>query len=94
MIDINYRKMMKFGFASIIAWIFMAFVVGWVFLIPLGVIAFLIYGYTVYVKDRKHRITMGIKPTEAMKALARRENELKKEKERILYEEFHGKAEL
>ncbi len=93
MSDMNNRKWMKFGFASIIAWIFMAFIVGWVFLIPLGVIAFLIFGYTVYMKDRKHRITMGIKPTEAMKALARRENELKKEKERILYEEYHSKAE-
>jgi hypothetical protein len=93
MIDLKNKKWMRFGFASIIAWIFLAFVVSWVFLIPLAVVVFLIFGYTVYMKDRKHRITTEIKPTEAMKALARRENELKKEKEKILYEEFHAKTE-
>ena len=38
-------------------------------------------------KERKHRITVGIKPTEAMRVLAHREAELKKEKE-MMYEEL------
>ncbi len=66
---------------------FLAFVGGWLFLIPAVSIVFLAYGLREYMKDRKNRIMVSIKPSEAMKALARREAELQKEKE-ILYEEL------
>jgi uncharacterized membrane protein YjjP (DUF1212 family) len=73
--------------ASLIAGVFMAFVVGWLFLIPAVVVVLLAYGLVVYLRDRKNRITVTVKPTEAMKAIARKEEELKREKERIMYEE-------
>ena len=66
---------------------FLAFTAGWLFIIPAVFVAYLIYGYAVYMSERKHRIEVTIKPTEAMKAIGRREMELKKEKERILFEE-------
>ena len=34
-----------------------------------------IYGLVKYMKDRKNRITVTIKPTEAMRAIARKEEE-------------------
>ena len=67
---------------------FIAFTAGWLFAIPAAFIAYMVYGLSVYLKERKHVIAVTIKPTEAMKALARREEELRKEKERILYEEL------
>ena len=73
--------------ASLIAGVFMAFVVGWLFLIPAAAVVLLAYGLVVSMRDRKNRITVTVKPTEAMKAIARREEELKLEKERIMYEE-------
>ncbi|NJD78468.1 MAG: hypothetical protein FIB08_15470 [Candidatus Methanoperedens sp.] len=84
----NTNKWYRYSFASFIAWIFMSFIVGWLFLIPIVVAGLLVYGYIVYIKERKDRITVAIKPTEAMKALARREAELEREKKRILFEEF------
>ncbi len=72
---------------SLIAGVFMAFALGWLFLIPAVVVVLLIYGLIVYMRDRKNRITVTLNPTAAMKAIARREEELKKEKERIMYEE-------
>ncbi len=72
---------------SLIAGVFMAFVMGWLFLIPAAVVVFMVYGLVVYMRDRKNRITITLKPTEAMKAIARREEELKREKERLMYEE-------
>ncbi len=66
---------------------FMAFVVGWLFLIPAAFVVYMVYGLIKYLADREHRITVAVKPTEAMKALARREAELKREKE-FLYEEL------
>ena len=79
------------GFTSIIGGIFIAFVVGWVFLIPAAAAIFLIYGLIVYSKEIKNRIAVYIKPTETMKAIARRENEFKLDKEKIIYEEFNGR---
>ena len=38
-------------------------------------------------RDRKHRIEVTVKPTDAMKAIARREMDLKREKENVLFEE-------
>lgn len=69
---------------------FLAFVTGWLFLISAVFVVSMAYGLREYLKDQKHRIAVEIKPTEAMRALARREAELKKEKE-ILYEEFWNK---
>ena len=46
------------------------------------------YGLLKYRMDRKNRIIVQVKPTEAMKAVARREAALAKEKE-ILYEEIN-----
>ncbi len=66
---------------------FMAFVAGFVFGIPAAVLVYMVYGLWVYRRERKHRITVTIKPTEVMKALARREAELKREKE-LLYNEL------
>ncbi len=80
----------KFGFASIIGTVFVGFIAGWVFLIPIATAGFLLYGYVAYKKDQKHRISVNYKPNEAMKAIARREMELKNEKERIMYEQQNG----
>lgn len=66
---------------------FLGFVTGWLFLIPAAFLVYLAYGYREYMKDRKNRITVSIKPTEAMNALTRREAELEREK-KILYEDF------
>ncbi len=82
------NKKIGFGVVSIIGWFFLGFVVGWLFLIPISAVALLIYGYVAYMRERKHRIEVAIKPTEAMRAIARREEELKREKERLLREEM------
>lgn len=66
---------------------FTAFLVGWLFLIPAAFVAYMGYGLWKYIMDRKQRITIEVKPTEAMKALARKEAELRREKE-LIYEEF------
>ncbi len=95
MIDTNRltsNKWFRYGFISFIAWIFIAFVAGWLFLIPVIAVAFLVYGYVVYARERKHRIEVQLKPTEAMKALARREEELRREKEKLVTEEFGKKT--
>ncbi|MCX9084823.1 MAG: hypothetical protein OIN87_08520 [Candidatus Methanoperedens sp.] len=85
---IESSKWKRFGVPSIIAGLFITFAVIWVFLIPAAVIGLLILGLYVYMKERKHRISVSIKPTEAMKAIARREKELHREKEKIMYESF------
>lgn len=82
----NMPRMGKY-MASLVAGVFMAFVLGWLFFIPVVVGVLLVYGLVVYLRDRKNRITVTVKPTEAMRAIARREADLKKEKERIMYEE-------
>lgn len=65
---------------------FLAFVIGWLLLIPATFVVYMLIGLKKYMEERKRRIVVSIKPSEAMKALARREAELKREKER-LYEE-------
>jgi len=60
-------------------------------LIPIAAVAFLLYGYVVYTRDQKHRISLNYEPNEAMKAIALREMELKTEKERIIFEQLNGK---
>jgi len=69
---------------------FLAFVTGWLFLISAVFVVSMVYGLREYLKDQKHRMAVEIKPTEAMRAFARREAELKKEKA-LLYEEFWNK---
>lgn len=78
----------KYTAFSLIAGVFMVFVLGWLFLIPAAVVAVLAYGLVTYMRYRKNRITVTIKETAAMKAIARREEDLKKEKERIMHEEY------
>ena len=67
---------------------FLVFTVGWLFFIPAAFIAYMVYGYIAYMKERKHKIVVAVRPTEAMRAIARREAELKKERERLLYTEY------
>lgn len=85
---ISISKWKRFGVPAIIAGLFITLGVIWLFLIPAAVAGLLILGFTVYMKERKHRIAVSIKPTEAMKAIARREKELNMEKEKIMYESF------
>jgi len=66
---------------------FITFTAGWLFFIPAAFVVYMTYSFLEYVNERKHRITVSIKPTEVMKGLARREAELKKEKE-MMYEEL------
>ncbi len=66
---------------------FITFTVGWLFFIPASFVAYMTYSFLEYMKERRHRITVSIKPTEAMRVLARREAELKREKE-MMYEEI------
>lgn len=67
---------------------FLTFTVGWLFFIPAAFIVYMVHGFIVYMNERKHRIIVKPVETSAMRALARREAELKREKERLLYEEF------
>lgn len=67
--------------------VFQTFVVGWLFLIPATFAVYMLLGLREYLQDRKNRIVVAVKPTDAMKALARKEAALKKERE-ILYEEL------
>ncbi len=66
---------------------YLAFVTGWLVIIPVAVAVFLAFGLREYRNDRKNRITVSVKASEALKALARKEAELRKEKE-LLYEEL------
>ncbi|MBU3965785.1 MAG: hypothetical protein KKG76_00170 [Euryarchaeota archaeon] len=66
---------------------FQAFVIGWLFLIPATFAVYMVFSLKEYMQDRNNRIVVSVKPTEAMKALARKEAALKMEKE-LLYEEL------
>ena len=67
---------------------FLTFTVGWLFFIPAAFIVYMTWGFLTYMKERKHRIVVSVQPTEAMRAIARRETELKIEKERLLHQEY------
>lgn len=82
--DMFNNKKLKIGFASFIGVAFLGLVVGGVFLVPIAAAIFLIYGYFVYTREQKHKINVNYKPNDAMRAIARRESELKNEKERII----------
>jgi len=45
----------------------------WFMLIPVAFIVFLVYGIIVYLRGMKQRITVSIKPVEAIRAIGRRE---------------------
>ncbi|VVB86337.1 Uncharacterised protein [uncultured archaeon] len=66
---------------------FQAFVIGWLFLIPATFAVYMMFALKEYMQDRKNRIVVSVKPTEAMLALARREEALKMDKE-LLFEEL------
>ena len=66
---------------------FIAFLTGWVILLPIAAAVFLAAGLRGYIKDSKNRITVSVRANDAMNAIARREAELKREKE-LLYEQF------
>ncbi len=72
---------------------FIAFVIGWLFLIPAFFIIYLVYGVWIYGRDLRHRIIVKMRPTEAMKILIRKEAVLRREKE-ILYEELKDRKSL
>jgi hypothetical protein len=67
---------------------FITFTVGWLFFIPAAFIVYMTWAFLTYMKERKHRIVVSVQPTEAMRAIARREAELKIEKERLLHQEY------
>ena len=67
---------------------FLVFTVGWLFFIPAAFIVYMVWGYLAYMKERKHKIVVSVQPTEAMRAIAKREAELKGEKERLLHQEY------
>jgi len=63
---------------------FMAFVLGWLLLIPATFGVYMLLGLKEYINNRKNRIVVSVKPSEAMMALARREAALQTEKELLL----------
>lgn len=67
---------------------FIASTVGWLFIIPAAFVVYMGYGFVQYMKERKNRITVRTMPSEAMRSIARREAQLNKEKEMLLYEEY------
>jgi hypothetical protein len=67
---------------------FIVFTAGWLFFIPAAFVGYMAYGLWKYKMDQKNRIIVQVKPTEAMKAVARREAAIQKEKE-ILYEQLN-----
>ncbi len=66
---------------------FITFTAGWLFFIPAAFVVYMTYSFLEYMKERRHRITVSIKPTEAMRVLARRESELRRDKD-LMYEEL------
>jgi hypothetical protein len=81
-------KNLKVQVFSLVSAVILGFLLGWVFLIPAIVVVALGYGAVVYFRERKNRIVVHMKSTPAMESIARREVELKQEKERITYESF------
>jgi hypothetical protein len=77
------------GFAYYLpAEFFITFTVGWLFLIPALFIAYMTYGLLKYRDERKHRIIIEPAITPAMRAIIRREEELRRAKENLLKEEI------
>jgi hypothetical protein len=68
---------------------FIASTVGWLFIIPAAFVAYMGYGLVKYMKERKNRIVVHTVPNAAMRSIARREAQLQREKELMLYEEYN-----
>ena len=68
---------------------FIASTLGWLIVIPVAFVIYMGYGYAKYVKERKNRITVEVVPSEAMRAIARREEQLNREKEALIQETYH-----
>ena len=67
---------------------FLVFTVGWLFIIPAAFVVYMAYGYMTYMHERKHKIVVTVQPSEAMRAIVRREADLKIERERLLNQEY------
>jgi hypothetical protein len=67
---------------------FIVSTVGWLFAIPAAFVVYMGYGYIRYMKERKNRIVVQTVPNEAMRSIARREAQLNREKESLMYEEY------
>jgi hypothetical protein len=68
---------------------FIASTIGWLFIIPAAFVIYMGYGYAKYVKERKNRIVIEVVPSEAMRSIARREEQLNREKEVLIQETYH-----
>jgi hypothetical protein len=67
---------------------FIASTIGWLFIIPAAIVGYMGYGLVKYTKERKNRIVVQTIPNDAMRSLARREAQLQREKDILLYEEY------
>lgn len=68
---------------------FIAFFAGWLLIIPVAFIVYLVYALWVYSKELTHRIIVKIKPSDAIKLLQRIKVAQRK-MEKLLYEEADG----
>ncbi len=69
---------------------FLAFLAGWIILLPIIACGYLIYGLIEYRRENKNRIMVSVKPnsiTERYAELIRKEEEIRREKE-VLYKEL------
>lgn len=69
---------------------FLAFLIGWIVVIPIAACGFLAYGLIQYRKQTKNSIVISVKPnsvTERYAELIRKEEQIRREKE-ILYKEL------
>ena len=69
---------------------FLAFLIGWIVVIPIVACGFLAYGLIQYRKQTKNSIVISVKPnsvTERYAELIRKEEQIRREKE-ILYKEL------
>lgn len=67
---------------------FIVSTIGWLILIPAAFVIYMAYGYAKYVKERKNRIVVEVVPSEAMRSIARREEQLNREKEMLMQEPY------
>lgn len=82
---IDYKQTKTY---SIIGGVLIGFIVGWVFLIPVAVMVFLLYGGFQYMEERKKKEAHLIKSIKIISAVTRPEWELEKEKEKVTHEAF------
>lgn len=68
---------------------FIAFFAGWLLIIPVSFIVYLVYALWVYSKDLRHRIIVKIKPSDAIKSL-HRINAVQRKVKKLLFEETNS----